>query len=253
MNTNMSTNVNMRMRKVQYASRCLLFLSVVGAAGQHANGQQITDKAPPAFIKVSGEARINVSPDQAEISIGVVAKARTAQEASDQGAQRQEAVISHLRHTLGANADIKTLTYSLNPSYVYENEGSQPTITGYTSSNTVLVRLTNIMQIGKVIDIATESDSHSFQYLRYIVKNEEAVRMQALREASTNARIKAESIATALGLRILRISQVEEPLPKSEVGFTSGFVEARGSASTPAELGTIDIRASVTLTVEVAP
>lgn len=214
-------------------------------------GQEPPDRMNRPSIRVTGDAIVTVKPDQAEINIGVVTQAQTAQVAAAQNAQKQDVVISQLRKAMGASADIKTISYSLSPNYRYPKEGGQPTIIGYTASNTVQVKTSKLDEVGRVIDLATESGANNIQSLRFILKDEASARTQALAEASNKARAKAEAIASALGLKIQRILRIEEGGPIMQP--TVAFAEAvRAQAQTPIEAGSIDVRASVTLTVEIA-
>ena len=235
--------------------RLLLVGFMLSTLGSTALAQEASDRAVHPSIRVSGDATVSVKPDQAEISIGVVTQAQNAQAAATQNAQKQDAVISELRKALGAGAEIKTISYSLSPNYRYPKEGGQPTISGYTASNTVQVKTMNLSQVGKVIDLATESGANSIQALRFTLKDETSARTQALREASTKARLKAEAIASALGLKIQRILHVEEgvQMPRPMVEYADMAAVRAQSAPTPIESGSIDLRATVTLTVEVAP
>jgi hypothetical protein len=229
-------------------------LSLLSACVVTALAQESADKSLRPTIRVTGDATVTVKPDQAEINIGVVTQAQTAQAAASQNAQKQDAVISELRKALGPTAEIKTISYSLSPNYRYPKEGGPPTITGYTASNVVQVKTSNLAQVGKVIDLATESGANTIQYLRFTLKDETAARAQALSQASTKARLKAEAIASALGLKIQRVLHVEEggaAIRPVEYGETMRAMGA-ATAPTPVESGSIDVRATVTLTVEVA-
>ncbi len=215
--------------------------------------QEASDKAPRPSIRVTGEATLTVKPDQAIIDIGVVTQAASAQSAAAQNAQKTDAVINDLRKTIGAGADIKTISYSLSPNYRYPKEGGQPEIAGYTASNTVQVKLSDLAQVGKVIDAATQSGANNINALRFTLKDEQAVRAQALAEAATKARAKANAIASALGLKIQRVLLIEEGgavIPPPVPLYTARAEAA--SVATPVEAGTIDVRATVTLTVEIA-
>ncbi len=218
--------------------------------------QDSADKTTRPSIRVTGDSTVTVKPDQAEISIGVVTQAPAAQPAAAQNAQKQDTVIAEFRKLLGAAADIKTISYSLSPNYRYPKEGGQPTITGYTATNVVQVKTPDLTQVGKVIDLATGSGANTIQSLRFTLKDESSARAQALREASTKARSKAEAIASALGLKIQRVLRVEEgglmTPPLMEYGGNLQAMRAQ-VAATPIESGSIDVRASVTLTVEVLP
>lgn len=217
-------------------------------------GQEPADRRLPPAIRVTGEATVKAKPDQAEVDIGVVTQASTAQAAGTQNAQQTDRVIDELRRALGPNANIKTINYSLTPNYRYPREGGQPTITGYTASNTVQVITNDLTQVGKLIDLSTQSGANNIQGLRFTLKDDQSVRSQALREAAVKARREAETLASALGLRITRVLLVEETSP-----VVRPYYDARvamraeaAAAPTPVEPGTIDVRATVTLTVEVA-
>lgn len=236
--------------------RLLVIVCTLSVCSSATLAQDAADRVLRPSIRVSGDATVTVKPDQAEISIGVVTQAQGAQAAAAQNAQKQDAVIAGLRKLLGAEADIKTISYSLSPNYRYPKEGGQPTITGYTATNVVQVKTPDLTQVGKVIDLATGSGANTIQSLRFTLKDESGVRAQALREASTKARSKAEAIASALGLKIQRVLRVEEGGLTTRAGVEYGAelqVLRAQAATTPIESGSIDVRASVTLTVEVLP
>jgi uncharacterized protein YggE len=153
---------------------------------------------------------------------------------------------------LGAGADIKTVSYSLQPNYRYPQGGGEPTITGYTATNIVRVTLDDLTKVGSAIDAATQAGANRIHQLQFTVKDERPLEAQALREAAIRARQKAEALATALGVRITRVLHVSESspvvVPVRDVAFARAEV-----ASTPIEPGTIEVRASVTVSVEIAP
>ena len=231
-------------------------LAVVGFVVPAAAGfaDEPAGKAVPAVIRVTGEATINAKPDLAEINLGVVTQAETGQAAAAQNAKKQDAVLGELRKAMGAAAEIKTISYSLNPNYSYPKDGRQPTISGYTASNVVQVTTAELDRVGEVIDIATRSGANTVNSLRFTLKDEQAASSQALREAAIQARGKADALASALKVRIVRVLQAEESGQPVRAMFMAAE-SARGAAAapTPVEVGTIEVRASVTLTVEIAP
>jgi hypothetical protein len=213
--------------------------------------QDVNTKLPPS-IQTSGEAVITAKPDRAQIDIGVTTQADTSQTAASKNATQLETVLTQMRRVLGPGADIKTISYSLSPNYRYPTGGGEPTITGYTATNIVRVILDDLTQVGKVIDAAASSGANRVQSLQFTLKNKEAVEAQALSEAVISARKKAETIATALGLRIVRILSVSESspvvVPLREVAYARA-----GATSTPIEAGTIEVHASISLTLEISP
>jgi len=211
-------------------------------------------KAVPAVIRVTGEATITVKPDQAEINLGVVTQAETGQAAAAQNAKKQDAVLGELRKAMGVAAEIKTISYSLNPNYRYPKEGGQLAISGYTASNVVLVTTAELDRVGEVIDIATRSGANTVNSLRFTLKDEQAASSQALREAAVQARGKADALASALKVRIVRVLQAEESgQPVRPIFAEAATLRGAAAAPTPVEPGTIEVHASVTLTVEIVP
>src|SRR5438445_134334 len=87
-------------------------------------------------------------------------------------------------------------------------------------------------------------------------RDSEGVRAEALREAATKARAEAEVLASALGLKVVRILTVEESSPRVVPvrAFMAGAVRTAAAApAPPVESGTLDVTADVVLTVEVSP
>ncbi len=218
--------------------------------------QAPSERTPRPSIRVIGEAAIPVKPDQAQIDIAVVTQAQLAQTAATENAQRLNAVLADLRNALASSGDIKTIGYSVNPDYHYPKGGGSPTITGYTATNLIQVKVNDLSLVGKAIDTATQSGANKIQRLRFTLKDERSAQTQALREAATKARGKAEALAAALNVKISRILLVEEGGSAVTPRILQQSAELRAgiaAAPTPIEPGEIEVRATVILTVEIAP
>ena len=229
-------------------------MAVSGAMLSVPHAQEPPERRELSTIRVTGESTVEAKPDQAELILGVVTQAATGQAAAAQNAQKLDAVLSQLRKALGAGAEVKTLSYSLSPNYRYPKEGGQPSIAGYTASNNVEVKIGDLSQAGKVIDIATQSGANQVQSLSFTLKDEQAVLNRALREASARAKAKVDALAAELGLKVVRVLRVEEGgQPIRPIYAESMAVKASGMAApTPIEAGTIEVHATVSLTVEIA-
>ncbi len=214
-----------------------------------AAAQDMGNKLPPS-INTTGEAVVTATPDRAEISVGVVTQSDTSQAAVAQNAQKLEATLQRLRQLLGSAADIRTISYNLSPNYRYPKEGGEPSITGYTATNIVRVTIDDLAQVGRAIDAATQAGANRIQSLRFTLKDERTVQTQALREAALNARRKADALASALRVQIVRILSIAESGPTAIPFRDVAFARAE-TASTPIEPGTIEVRANVALTVEI--
>ena len=203
-------------------------------------------------VLVSGDSTIQAQPDTAVLLISVVTQARQALDAQQQNAAKSEAVVRALKSSAGAGAEIKTGGYSLQPQRVYK-EGQPPTITGYEARNSVTVTLSDLSKVGSVIDAAGQAGANDVAGISFTLKQDRPARDTALKEATREAMSKAQVIAQALGGRVSRIVEVQEegfvrppvPVPMAEYSM-QGRV-----ASTPIEVGTLDVRSRVQLIAEI--
>ena len=205
-------------------------------------------------IRVTGDARVTAKPDRVQIDVGVVTHAPTSQEAATRNARDVDTVLAAVRKAAGSTAVLKTISYTLNPNYQY-HPGSEPTIDGYVASNVVQVQLDDLGKIGAAIDAATQAGANQVQGIQFTLRDQDAVRAEALREAAQRARAEADVLAAALGLKVVRVLTVEENSPHIMPVrmFSRAAAATSAAAPTPVEAGTLDVTANVTLSVEVSP
>lgn len=227
-------------------------VAAVAASAACAEAQPSQDKTGRPYIRATGDATVSAKPDRAKLDIGVVTQAANAQNAAAQNAAQTESMVAALRRSLGPAAEIRTSGYSLTPDFHYAKDGGQPTLSGYTASNTVEIVTNDLANVGKVIDAGTQAGANNVRGLEFQLKDEAPVRAQALTEAARNARAAAEAMAAALGLKVVQVLSAEEGGPPQVI---RPMVMARKAAAspTPIESGNIQVQASVTVTVEVAP
>jgi len=210
---------------------------------------------PQPSIRATGEATVTAKPDRAILDIAVVAEAQTAQAAAAQNAAKLDAVLRAVKTAAGAAAEVKTASYSLDPNYRYPKPGGQPELAGYTARNSIQVTTAELDAAGRIIDAATRSGANSIERLQFTLKDDLSARVQALREAAAKARAAADAMASALGVKILRVLLVEEeggqPPPRPMLAMAR-MAESVQAPSTPVAPGAIEIRAAVVLTVEIA-
>jgi len=221
-------------------------------AGAPLVAQERAVKAGPPLIRTSGDAVVTAKPDRATLNIGVTTQAQTAQAAAAENARQLDAVVNAIRDGLGGAAELKTSGYAVTPDYRYPQPGGPPLIAGYTVTNMLEVKLNDVSLVSKLIDVSAQFGANTIHGVQFQVKEESGLQAQALREAATKARAKAEAIASALGLKIVRVISAEEG--STNVVRPAVFMAAQMRAvPTPVESGTVEVRAQVTLTVEVSP
>ena len=160
-------------------------------------------------VTVAGEAMSKAEPDAAVIVISVVTQNAQAITAQQENARKSDAVAGAIRTTAGANAEIKTSDYSLQPQYDYRNN-RLPKIIGYDARNSVIVTMSDLKNVGAVIDAASRAGANSIDNVSFVLRQTSPARGQALAEATQQAMNKAHSIAGALGGRISRVVEENE-------------------------------------------
>jgi uncharacterized protein YggE len=203
-----------------------------------------------SFVRAFGQSTVSVKPDLARVEFSVVTQASTAQDASSQNAMRTSNVLSQLQTLLGPNADIQTVGYSMSPNYNYPQGGGTPTLVGYTVSNTVRVTSTDLTITGKIIDTGVQAGANQVSGLQFGLKDDQPVRAQALRLATTQAKAHADAMAAGAGLHSGGFRSIEEGIA---VQTTNAPVAAGGATTTPIITGLVDISATVTIEVDLVP
>jgi hypothetical protein len=204
------------------------------------------------FIRVTGEAVVGSAPDEVLIDLGVTTQARNAQDAATENAKKVEKVMATLRKEAGEGAMIRTTQYALNPDYrQIREENEPPLITSYTAYNMVQVRSRDLTRVGRIIDAAIAAGANTIQSVSFSVNEQNAARNKALGDATAHAMTKAEAIASGLKMRVRRVLSVDEG--GYTVPYRGGYGATRDmmQSSTIIDPGAVDVRAMVTLTVEI--
>ena len=153
---------------------------------------------PPPSISASGSSNVKVTPDRATIRVSVQTHASTAAAAASENARKQSAVISKIRSLGFSNDQISTTDYTVEPQYRYE-QNKAPVVAGYNVTNTIVVDIHDVKQVGPVIDAALGNGANMISSLDFYASNTSEARRQAITEAVRKARGEAEAAAQGAG------------------------------------------------------
>ena len=205
-------------------------------------------------VTVAGEATTRVEPDSAVVTISVVTQSSQALTAQQENARKSEAVANSVKAIAGSNAEIKTSDYTLQPQYD-PRDNSLPKIVGYDARNTVIVTISDLKNVGAIIDAASRAGANSIDGISFVLRQTSPARGQALADATQQAMNKARSIAEALGGHVLRVVEENESSTVGGVAETSDSLSADSNLKmrvrTPITSGLLSIRSNVQLIVEV--
>ena len=157
-------------------------------------------------ITVTGEGRVAVEPDLAVITLGVSKEAAEASAAMAMVSDDMAAVVAELRAAGIAASDLQTQRISLQP--VWSKSGSSlisggQKITGFAASNTLMLRVRDLDQLGVVLDRVLGAGANQFQGLRFDVQDhaslQDSLRAKAVADAIHKAGLLAEAAGVTLG------------------------------------------------------
>ena len=215
--------------------------------------------APLTRVTVAGETSMKAQPDAATVVLSVITQNAQALNAQADNARKSEAVIQALKASAGADPEIKTSDYSLQPQYD-DRYNKLPKIVGYEARNSVMVTMGDLSKVGAVIDAASRAGANSVENVTFILRDNSPARGQALAEASRQAMVKAQSIAQAMGGRVVRVVEQQEagtsgPQPEAMTenrAYSMGYAGvAMATRQTPVQAGALSVNSRVQVVVEI--
>jgi hypothetical protein len=202
-------------------------------------------------IAATGVGRAFGEPDVAIVTVGVNVQRPTVEEARNDAAEAQEAVIASLGDNGIADEDIQTVGYSVYPQYDY-TRNTQGEIIGYVVSNTVTAKIRDLDTTGQVLDGATAAGGNDaiVQGVSFTIDDPTELQEEARREAVDQARAQAEQLADAAGVQLgdlLSISESGGYFPAPRTGGAAFDSAAQVPVETPIEPGQVEVNISVNL------
>lgn len=201
-------------------------------------------------ITVTGSGTVVVSPDIADVRLGVVVTKPTVKAARETAAEAMTRVIAALKKLGIADKDIQTTTVSLQPAYDYSAQTNPPRITGYNLANGVAVTIHNLDQTGDVIDDSLAAGATSLDGVTFRVDDPAKAQQQARTDAMNEAKASADTLAKSAGVSITGVASISEastPVPYPVYYGVAAGAPAADSVKTPVQPGTSDVTITVTV------
>lgn len=156
-------------------------------------------------ISSNGHGEVEIPQKIALISLTVNETAKKPQEAQEQARQKFEQVISAVRQV--PTLAIYSSMVSVTPNWSYADNQSR--ITGYTANYSIQVKST-ITNSGTIIDkaVANGASIVGNPQLSATDKDRTEAQLQAIKQATQDAKTRAEASLAALGLKAKSIKQI---------------------------------------------
>lgn len=215
-----------------------------------------------AKLHVRGEAQLMVPPDQAAVVLGVVTEAKTAKQAVQSNTKKMRSVINAIQQLGLTENDYRTQQFRVQPVWSSRPKiipsGWKSEIVAYRVENQLQITTQQLEIVGDLVGVATGAGANNVRSISFGLLDERRYRARAITEAMDNARIDAQTLATASGNRIKRTLSLNlDNASASKVHVqTDSFLEKRSVASLsaatppPIQSGDITVRASVSVVYE---
>jgi uncharacterized protein YggE len=201
------------------------------------------------LFSASGEGKVTAVPDQATVDAGVTAQSATITDGQNKVNKVTNKIITDLKKLGLSDKDIKTTNYSVNPNYSNEvvpmagpmMAGGQQTITGYTVTQNLEIKVKPIDKANKVVDTATADGANLVGGVNFTFSDSlsQSLEQQAVKLAVDEAKIKAQTLANAAGVSLGKIINVVEssnqPRPLMAAGITDKTGQSAPTDITPGE------------------
>lgn len=222
----------------------------------------VSSQAPEHTISVSASATQRVSPDLLLIQLRVQTEAANAAQSQADNARVSDELRTALRGVGVQDSDLETTSYSVDPVYrsVQRCDGGEchwtSELTGYRTTHSLSVRLTDLTKGGQVIDAAaTAGTNQTFtDSVQFTLKDETrmAVQRSLLQNASVEAGAKARSIATGLGTTVGRVFSASEAYSYYPTPNYRDLSAAGAAPTTALSPGQVDVSVSVNVQYEIS-
>lgn len=233
----------MRDMKTKVAIICVLSLVisallVPGICVRQVAGQQLL----PGEMTLDGHGSLPTKAEQAVVTLGVQTRAENAANAQIENAQRMSAVIDGLAQFGIPEDKIATTEFAIRP--IRQKE----LVVGYEVTNIVDVTVSDLDEVGAVIDVAGSAGANVVRGVTFILSEDTKAKLKddALKLAVRDVQNKANLLAEELGLDIVGIKRVSG----ERVRYNYPTLELGKSAAptTPIKPGLIEISSAVSVT-----
>lgn len=159
-------------------------------------------------ISTSGEGKVFVTPDQAELVFGIISQGADAKTAKDQNLADYNKVIDFLKQQGFDDTSIQTSQLGLEP--VYDWSSNTRALSGYSMETDITVSDIKLDQLGGLIDSAVNSGINSIQSVTYSSSVFDTKYQEALTAAVADAKAKAEALAKAGNVQLGQVVNMTE-------------------------------------------
>lgn len=175
------------MKKIITITTLILTFAFIFSLGS----SQFVSAQPSDYSKivVTGYGEVTITPDTALISLGVKTTSDTLEQANSENKEKISKIYSTLTENNISEEQIQTKGFFANEEYSYEEK--EPKLIGYTVSNQIFVKTTDLENLTNLTTLLMEDGANDFNGINFYSSTENESYKTALANALENAKEKA--------------------------------------------------------------
>ena len=175
-----------------------------------AQAQDMNTKDDKRTVTVSGEGVVRAEPDQATVRFGVVTRAEDPEEARRLNAAAAAEAMNAIRALGIEERKMRLETLRLQPAREYNSQTRRWVDVGFEATRQVVVEVEDLEKLPTLVAEIVQKGANRLDGISYELKDRVEARNEALTKALTDARGKAQLMASTLGEEIDRVLTIGE-------------------------------------------
>ncbi|HOF50554.1 MAG TPA: SIMPL domain-containing protein [Candidatus Colwellbacteria bacterium] len=242
-----------------YKVKMILSLSLVILvfAGVFALTEWGKSLTPARTITVSADSKVAIAPDLAEISFSVITEGTNPTLIQTQNTTKMNAAIQYVKEKGIEAKDIKTSNYNLQPKYEYDRITRTTYISGYTLTQTAIVKIRDLSRIAEIVAGLPGLGVNEISSVRFSIEDPDKFLADTRKEAFEKAFDKAKAMASmnrvSLG-KVVGFSESTGSYVRYDYALEKAPLASMGGAAAPTptiEPGSEEITVYVTVRYEI--
>lgn len=211
-----------------------------------ANAQTTCDLCDSTLL-VTGQGEVIAQPDVSTITVQSTSRGKNASEAVNTNASQTQKLINALTRSGIAEKDIETLNVSVYPIYKdkINSQNATNNIIAYEATNSITIKVKKVDNTGSTIDLISNTGDYTISGIDFSLEDDKSEKAEALDKAVSDARNKADAIASAARTKITGIKRIT-----ADNGFVSNKIFDAGIASSPTPVQPGDLTVSASVSIE---
>jgi uncharacterized protein YggE len=225
--------------------------ALLAGATAYAQAPSASASLQEPVVVTTGEGTAQGAPDRAWISVSAESRAPSPREAQRRNVELMTPVQEALKAARIPDDAVRTTGYDLQQEFDFVN--GKRVARGYLARNSIEIRVDDVTRVGELLETVVKQGATTVSGLRFDLKDQGKLEREAVRQAVSNARLKAEAAAAGAGRSIDRLVRIQEagapgpPVPMPQFR-TMASQAPEAAAPPPVAIGQIEVRAQVTVT-----